>query len=191
MFVHKTIHEFLASLFIAMNQTDIEDILNAIQSVYCDSKSLLDIGQLFIFTCGMCAQAANRMSMHIMDVITCDIERMLHSSSDPEAVLVRSINAAQNIILDGFIEGAANEQSCLQLTIRHIVFDIFYQKNEKYKDALNTLIDMNISNIISIYAQFLQYLISIHIAYRILFHNQEKHCRICGFQTWVKYTYRV
>ncbi|KAH3754061.1 hypothetical protein DPMN_188720 [Dreissena polymorpha] len=151
MFLHKTIQEFLASLYIAMNQPDIENTLNTIQSVYCDYRSILDIGQLFIFTCGMCAPAAERISKHITDVITCVLESKPTSYSDRDTILFQN-TTAQNIIVDGFIEGLANKQSCLRLTISHI--DFFNWKNEKYKYALNTLIDMNISNIISIEAVF-------------------------------------
>ncbi|XP_052237704.1 uncharacterized protein LOC127849021 [Dreissena polymorpha] len=133
MFLHKTIQEFLASLYIAMNQPDIENILNTIQSVYCDYKSILDIGQLFIFTCGMCAPAAERISKHITDVITCDLESKLTSISAVDTFL------AQDIIVNGFIEGLANKQSCLQLTISHMDFEFitFKEKNEK-QYALNT-----------------------------------------------------
>ncbi|KAH3749581.1 hypothetical protein DPMN_184082 [Dreissena polymorpha] len=151
MFLHKTIQEFLASLYIAMNQSDIENILSTIQSVYCDYKSILDIGQLFIFTCGMCAPAAERISKHITDVITCDLESKLTSISDLDIFLfLYPERAAQNIIVDGFIEGLANKQSCLQLTISHIDFRFISLIRKKYLYALNTLIDMNISNIISI-----------------------------------------
>ncbi|KAH3791430.1 hypothetical protein DPMN_144916 [Dreissena polymorpha] len=106
MFVHKTIQEFLASLYIAMHQTDIEDITNAIKSVYCDADSILDMGQLFIFTCVMCA--AERMSNHIMDVITCDMESKLHSISDPTIDRFSTHYFAQRIVLHGFIESVAN-----------------------------------------------------------------------------------
>ncbi|KAH3749645.1 hypothetical protein DPMN_184146 [Dreissena polymorpha] len=157
MFLHKTIQEFLASLYIAMNQPDIENILNTIQSVYCDYKSILDIGQLFIFTCGMCAPAAERLSKHITDVITCDLESKLTSNSKLNTFLsLYTTREAQNIIVDGFIEGLAHNQSCLQLTISHIYFCIDFNLNyEKFEYALNTLIDMNISNIISMAAEFL------------------------------------
>ncbi|XP_052241974.1 uncharacterized protein LOC127852175 isoform X4 [Dreissena polymorpha] len=153
MFVHKTIQEFLASLYIAMNQTDIADILNVIQSVYCDADSILDIGQLFIFTCGMCAPAAERMSQHIMDVITCDFESKLHCMFEQATYIYATVSVAQGIVLDGFIERVANEQPCLQLTLSHVSLGNF--KNEKINenDALKTLIDMNISNIISLYAR--------------------------------------
>ncbi|KAH3724950.1 hypothetical protein DPMN_050777 [Dreissena polymorpha] len=146
MFVHKTIQEFLASLYIAMNPTNTEDILNAIQSLYCDADSILGIGQLFIFTCGMCAPAAERMSKHIMDVITCDIESKLHSILDPNIENISSTYVAQRIILDGFIEMVANKQPCFQLTLSHVLIDDEFEEN----DAFNTLIDMNISNIISL-----------------------------------------
>ncbi|XP_052234887.1 uncharacterized protein LOC127847196 isoform X2 [Dreissena polymorpha] len=151
MFLHKTIQEFLASLYIAMNQSDIENILSTIQSMYCDYKSILDIGQLFIFTCGMCAPAAERISKHITDVITCDLESKISISDRDTSIFFFPTIAALNIIVDGFIEGLANKQSCLQLTISHIYFcTTFKEMNEKYQYALNTLIDMNISNIISI-----------------------------------------
>ncbi|KAH3724954.1 hypothetical protein DPMN_050781 [Dreissena polymorpha] len=157
MFVHKTIQEFLASLYIAMNRTDIADILNVIQSVYCDADSILDIGQLFIFTCGMCAPAAERMSQYIMDVITSTFESKLHSISEQAYDLVSTIYLAQHIVLDGFIERVANKQPCLQLTLSHVAITCSNFENEKIKekDALKTLIDMNISNIISLNTQFL------------------------------------
>ncbi|KAH3723632.1 hypothetical protein DPMN_049426 [Dreissena polymorpha] len=152
MFVHKTIQEFLASMHIAINQMDIEDNLNAIQSVYCAGKSILDIGQLFIFTCGMCAPVAERMSKHMMDVLTSDMERKLLSISDQEINLFFTPHLAQRILLRGFIERLANKQPCLQLTLSHIASDDFRSQTEI--DALNTLIDMNISDITSMDAQF-------------------------------------
>ncbi|KAH3723449.1 hypothetical protein DPMN_049237 [Dreissena polymorpha] len=152
MFVHKTIQEFLASMHIAINQVDIEDNLNAIQSVYCDGKSILDIGQLFIFTCGMCAPVAERMSKHMMDVITSDMESKLLSISDQEMNLFSTPYLAQRILLGGFIERLANKQPCLQLTLTHISLDDYTSRTIKEIDALNTLIDMNISNITSIHA---------------------------------------
>ncbi|KAH3713994.1 hypothetical protein DPMN_073797 [Dreissena polymorpha] len=155
MFVHKTIQEFLASLYIAMNQTDIEDILNAIQSVYCDGKSILDIGQLFIFTCGMCASAVERMSKHMMDVITRDMENNLHFTSDSGTRLFYNPHLALRIVLDGFIERVANKQPCLQLTLSHVTLDHLGRQTIKENDSLNTLLDINISNIISIDALFI------------------------------------
>ncbi|KAH3724062.1 hypothetical protein DPMN_049864 [Dreissena polymorpha] len=61
MFMHKTIQEFLASLYIAMNQTETDTILHAVQLVYCDGSSIFNISQLFIFTCGMFPLAAEKM----------------------------------------------------------------------------------------------------------------------------------
>ncbi|KAH3724941.1 uncharacterized protein LOC127852175 isoform X19 [Dreissena polymorpha] len=150
MFVHKTIQEFLASLYIERNQTEIEDIMNVIQSVYCDADSILDIGQLFIFTCGMCAPAAERMSQHIMDVITCDFESKLHCMFEQATDIYATVSVAQGIVLDGFIERVANEQPCLQLTLSHVSLDDLKNKKINENDALKTLIDMNISNIISL-----------------------------------------
>ncbi|KAH3723495.1 hypothetical protein DPMN_049283 [Dreissena polymorpha] len=153
MFVHKTIQEFLASMHIAINQTGIEDIMSAIQSAYCDGKSILDIGQLFIFTCGMCAPVAERMSKHMMDVITSDMESKLLSISDHQKMnLFSTPNFAQRILLGGFIERLANKQPCLQLTLTHIALDDLRIPTKEI-DALNTLIDMNISNITSMDAQ--------------------------------------
>ncbi|XP_052244487.1 uncharacterized protein LOC127853755 [Dreissena polymorpha] len=149
MFVHKTIQEFLASMHIAINQTDIEDILKDIQRVYCDGESILDIGQLFIFTCGMCVPVAERMSKHMMDVITSDMKSKLLSISDQEMDLFSTPYLAQRILLGGFIERLANKQPCLQLTLTHIALDDFRSATIKEIDALNTLIDMNISNITS------------------------------------------
>ncbi|KAH3723536.1 hypothetical protein DPMN_049326 [Dreissena polymorpha] len=159
MFVHKTNQEFLASMHIAINQMDIEDIMSAIQSAYCDCKSILDIGQLFIFTCGMCGPVAERMSKHMMDVITSDMESKLLSISDQEINLLSTPYystpySAQRILLGGFIERLANKQPCLQLTLTHIVLDAFTIPTIKEIDALNTLIDMNISNITSMDAFF-------------------------------------
>ncbi|KAH3723438.1 hypothetical protein DPMN_049226 [Dreissena polymorpha] len=108
MFVHKTIQEFLASMHIAINQTDIEDILKDIQRVYCDGESILDIGQLFIFTCGMCVPVAERMSKHMMDVITSDMKSKLLSISDQEMDLFSTPYLAQRILLGGFIESSSN-----------------------------------------------------------------------------------
>ncbi|KAH3723739.1 hypothetical protein DPMN_049533 [Dreissena polymorpha] len=154
MFVHKTIQEFLASMHIAINQTGIEDIMSAIQSAYSDGESILDIGQLFIFTCGMCGPVAERMSKHMMDVITSDMESKLLSISDHEMDLFFTPYLAQRILLGGFIERLANKQPCLQLTLTHIVLDAFTIPTSKEIDALNTLIDMNISNITSMDAFF-------------------------------------
>ncbi|KAH3724910.1 hypothetical protein DPMN_050737 [Dreissena polymorpha] len=184
MFVHKTIQEFLASLYIAMNQTDIADILNVIQSVYCDADSILDIGQLLIFTCGMCAPAAERMSQHIMDVITSafEIENKLHSISEQAIDLVSTTYLAQQIVLDGFIERVANKQPCLQLTLSHVALKNL--KNEKIKenDALKTLIDMNVSNIISLDTGF-PYSAQQESSYcvqEIISQSRETYCPICG-----------
>ncbi|KAH3726816.1 hypothetical protein DPMN_052686 [Dreissena polymorpha] len=80
MFLHKIIQEFLASLYISMNLIAIEEIMNAIQLVYCDGTSIMDIRQLFIFTCGLCHPAAERISKHIMDVITRDMESKLQGN---------------------------------------------------------------------------------------------------------------
>ncbi|KAH3723567.1 hypothetical protein DPMN_049358 [Dreissena polymorpha] len=154
MFVHKTIQEFLASMHIAINQTDIEDILKDIQRVYCDGESILDIGQLFIFTCGMCVPVAERMSKHMMDVITSDMKSKLLSISDMEMNLFSTPYLAQRILLGGFIERLANKQPCLQLTLTHISLDDYRSPTIKEIDALNTLIDMNISNITSMDAFF-------------------------------------
>ncbi|XP_052244933.1 uncharacterized protein LOC127854041 isoform X2 [Dreissena polymorpha] len=153
MFVHKTIQEFLASMHIAINQMGIEDIMSAIQSAYCDGKSIMDIGQLFIFTCGMCGPAAERMSKHMMDVITSDMESKLLSISDQEMNLFSTHYLAQTILLGGFIERLANKQPCLQLTLTHIALDDLRIPTKEI-DALNTLIDMNISNITSMDVQF-------------------------------------
>ncbi|KAH3707964.1 uncharacterized protein LOC127858420 [Dreissena polymorpha] len=143
MFVHKTIQEFLTSLYIALNQTELEAIMHTIQMAYCDSTSILDIDQLFIFTCGICPPAAERMSKHISDVITYDIESQLHNS--PGEVCFELCNQAQNIVLDGIIEGTANEHACFHLNFSHA---------RRYSlwplSLVKTLIDMNISNIVSI-----------------------------------------
>ncbi|KAH3723459.1 uncharacterized protein LOC127853477 isoform X1 [Dreissena polymorpha] len=156
MFVHKTIQEFLASMHIAINQTEIEDNLNAIQSVYCDCESILDIGQLFIFTCGMCAPAAERMSKHIMDVISRDMERTLLFVSDPVFICLLSDLSyfAQKIVLGGFIEMVTNKQTCLQLTLSHVNLENFESQDIKENEPLNTLIDMNISNIKALHTRF-------------------------------------
>ncbi|XP_052251310.1 uncharacterized protein LOC127858315 isoform X8 [Dreissena polymorpha] len=106
MFVHKTIEEFLSSLYIAMNQTEMDAIMHAIQLAYCDSTSIMEIGQLFIFTCGICPPAAERMSKHITDVITCDMESKLHDNYECFSFRLFTLGSeAQNIVLDGIIKG--------------------------------------------------------------------------------------
>ncbi|XP_052251305.1 uncharacterized protein LOC127858315 isoform X5 [Dreissena polymorpha] len=150
MFVHKTIEEFLASLYIAMNQTEMDAIMHAIQLAYCDSTSIMDIGQLFIFTCGICPTAAERMSKHITDVITYDMESKLQDSSSDLSFTLCSV--AQDIVLDGIIEGAANKHACVHLNCSHCRFSSL--QRQKRKNAVKTLIDMNISNIVSIDADF-------------------------------------
>ncbi|XP_052251519.1 uncharacterized protein LOC127858418 isoform X2 [Dreissena polymorpha] len=156
MFVHKTIQEFLSSLYIAMTRTEMDAIMHAIQLAYCDGKSILDIGQLFIFTCGICLPAAERMSKHITDVITNDMECKLQDGS--EVFFPFSLRSeAQNIVLDGIIEGAANEQARFRLNFSHIIYEpelsnrywVFGPYSSRIK-AVKTLKDMNMSNIVSI-----------------------------------------
>ncbi|KAH3707958.1 hypothetical protein DPMN_067379 [Dreissena polymorpha] len=159
MFVHKTIQEFLTSLYISMNMTEMDAIMRAIQLAYCDGRSILDISQLFIFTCGICPPAAERMSKHITDVLTNDIESKLQDTSDVFS-FVSLCKEAQNSVLDGMIEGAANEQACLHLNFSHIrnahkydVLSMSMRYKPKRMKLFKTLIDMNISSIVSIEAE--------------------------------------
>ncbi|KAH3708036.1 uncharacterized protein LOC127856877 isoform X1 [Dreissena polymorpha] len=156
MFVHKTIQEFLSSLtlYIAMNPTKMDAIMHALQLAYCDGRSILDIGQLFIFTCGTCSPAAERMSKHISDVITNDMECKLQDDSDVFSPCVLS-NKAQNIVLDGIMEGAANKHTGVHLNFSHmrndpeLVIEEWLWRPHPEGKVLKTLIDMNISNIVS------------------------------------------
>ncbi|KAH3723611.1 hypothetical protein DPMN_049403 [Dreissena polymorpha] len=102
----------------------------------------------------MCAPVAERMSKHMMDVITSDMESKLLSISDQEMDLFSTPYLAQSILVGGFIERLANKQPCLQLTLTHISLDAYRIHTIKEIDALHTLIDMNISNITSMDAQF-------------------------------------
>ncbi|XP_052217673.1 uncharacterized protein LOC127835339 isoform X1 [Dreissena polymorpha] len=155
MFVHKTIQEFLSSLYIAMNQTEMDAIMQALQMAFCDGPHILDIGQVFIFTCGMCPPAAERMSKHIMDVLT----NVLSKNVQERDLSFYHNHKVQNIVCDGFIEGTANEQAYLHINYSHIVHDhhLFFLirkhiriKRWKRIKAAKTLIDMNISNIVSL-----------------------------------------
>ncbi|KAH3725012.1 uncharacterized protein LOC127853256 [Dreissena polymorpha] len=151
MFVHKTIQEFLASLYIAMNQTEMDTILHTLHLAYCDETYILDIGQLFIFTCGMCPLAAERMSEHIKDIISCHLESKLQDTLSEFYFPSKFLYEAQQIILNGYTEGEANGRTCVHLTFSHITYELSYiLQTCRREEVFKTLIDMNKSNIVSI-----------------------------------------
>ncbi|KAH3854341.1 hypothetical protein DPMN_096878 [Dreissena polymorpha] len=137
----------------------------------------MDIGQLFIFTCGMCPPAADRISKHIMDVITRDMESTLHDNSNQNTCSFDQCYVAQCTILEGLMESNANNQPFIRLTISHIICE---PAQINADTPLKTLLDMNIANIVSLNASIVctescfQDIISQSRVQEIIYQSREK-----------------
>ncbi|KAH3783115.1 hypothetical protein DPMN_161043 [Dreissena polymorpha] len=107
-FIHKSIQEFLAAYHIA--RITHLNLIDDVVSGYLDrhENAYLDVSQVFIFLCGLDIMSANKLS-GMMD------ERN-------NARVKSSFNGSKlcEIILQGYREAVANEQTNIALTLSHM-----------------------------------------------------------------------
>ncbi|XP_052780856.1 uncharacterized protein LOC128217629 isoform X2 [Mya arenaria] len=116
-FLFKTLQEYLAALYLAKYTSDLSNDLQHIQKVYIDSRreSVLSLGQMFLFLCGLSITSANEFSNTLNDLFTASCERDGYSP--------RHVGAFQNMIHHGYVEAEKSGETGMTLCLQHIVLD--------------------------------------------------------------------
>ncbi|KAH3792347.1 uncharacterized protein LOC127836825 [Dreissena polymorpha] len=104
-FVHKSLQEFLAALYVATNVAVMDDCVGRYLQVFPDG--LLGKSTFFVFLCGLNMQSANRLSCLIDDIL------------DPQYY-----NAFQRIVISGFKEAKANRMTDSDINLKLSRFNI-------------------------------------------------------------------
>ncbi|KAH3792022.1 hypothetical protein DPMN_145511 [Dreissena polymorpha] len=121
-FVHKTFQEFLTAYHIANNADVVYDVISGYLKRH--DNTYLDISQMFIFLCGLNISAANKLSALMNEL---DVDRNCHY-------------AFQNLILKGYREAVAKQNTPIHLHLSHFQFDNEYWSEDlAHIWALNTL----------------------------------------------------
>ncbi|KAH3783176.1 hypothetical protein DPMN_161105 [Dreissena polymorpha] len=125
-FIHKSIQEFLAAYHIARitHLNLIDDVISGYLDRHEDAY--LDVSQVFIFLCGLDIMSANKLS-GMMDERNnaCVKSRCVKSCFD-------TIKLCE-IILQGYREAVANEQTNIALTLSHM---FYWRDNIRELDSL-------------------------------------------------------
>ncbi|XP_052815025.1 uncharacterized protein LOC128241928 [Mya arenaria] len=138
-FLHKTFQEFFAALHLANNKgTESESIF----LLHGNKIKVHDISLLFIFSCGLCPETAQKISIDLMRSISESCAEELHrkgtETPSNQSRHLAEIVDAQHIILQGFHEGRNNGNSEIKLTIRHVAGHIPKGKYCLWKELVET-----------------------------------------------------
>ncbi|XP_052796343.1 uncharacterized protein LOC128228853 [Mya arenaria] len=128
-FLHKTLQEYLAALFLANCGSDLFEHCQHVQELYKHNmeEGVLNLTQMFLFLCGLNISAAGVFSKTLNEIFTEYIERTGYS---PEKA-----SSFQAMLLKGYEEAEKNEHTGMELIQQHIVirkrYDLVYQDNDK------------------------------------------------------------
>ncbi|KAH3801088.1 uncharacterized protein LOC127838996 isoform X2 [Dreissena polymorpha] len=138
-FIHKSVQEFLAALHIASNEDLVDsDILQQFNN---GQIQLMEISQVFKFTCGLSITAANRLSRAFK--IYAD-----HAMMNRNLLDSYSGQSLQELIITGYKEAKANNVPGEEI---HLQLNNFYSNfEERDTDTLNCIVLKNLSNIQSL-----------------------------------------
>lgn len=109
-FLQKTLHEFLAALYLSLNTEDCDELMSRV-SIKCDNFN--DILKLFIFLCGIEPKLASTVSKVLKDATS----RSLNETLD-EAILKN----VTDIMNNGYTEAMQNRHADVCLETTHIIF---------------------------------------------------------------------
>ncbi|KAH3775865.1 hypothetical protein DPMN_177274 [Dreissena polymorpha] len=150
-FIHKSIQEFLAALYIALNVNVIDDVFSAYLSQ--TPNSLFDISQVFIFVCGLNIGAANRISSTMNSHCITNLnqyykKRNLHKNYVRTCIRNLYVKRFQDVFITGFLEAKSNnfKDQEVNLQLHHFNFDI----DENRNCALKSLLSNNVCNVQSL-----------------------------------------
>ncbi|KAH3747620.1 hypothetical protein DPMN_182048 [Dreissena polymorpha] len=153
-FQHKTVQEFLAAVYVFMKSKSqdsndpMEQVLCQIKQTYHSKYNIYGLQQIFIFTCGLYPEAAERLYQHIMDIATVDsvenLKKSFLKNKKPAAVRLNTLEFVTHLILDGISEGRASKQTSLRLNLTYVNDNDFLKEDS---NPLETdLIDLNKDN---------------------------------------------
>ncbi|XP_052796392.1 uncharacterized protein LOC128228885 [Mya arenaria] len=138
-FLHKTLQEYLAALFLANCGSDLFKHCQHVQELYKNDmeEGVLNLTQMFLFLCGLNITAAEVFSKTLNEIFTEDIERTGYS---PEKA-----SSFQSMLLKGYEEAEKKGHTGMELMHQHIVFrgyrdylDVYnnyaYDANDDYDD---------------------------------------------------------
>ncbi|KAH3783134.1 hypothetical protein DPMN_161062 [Dreissena polymorpha] len=114
-FIHKSIQEFLAAYHIA-RMTHL-NLIDDVVSVYLDrhEDAYLDVSQVFIFLCGLDIMSANKLSGMIDERNNARVKSRF-------SLLNIDRSKFCMILLQGYREAVANEQTNIVLTLSHMFY---------------------------------------------------------------------
>ncbi|KAH3806471.1 hypothetical protein DPMN_134791 [Dreissena polymorpha] len=156
-FQHKTVQEFLASVYLFMEShskdlnNSLDKMLAIIKETYGSKDNVLGLEQIFLFTCGLFPKAAEYLSQHIIDItaqhLMEEYEQSLKTCDHVfrDLTMFSPIKIANRLILDGFYEGKTNKNDDLQLKCTHLLND----SSKSFRSAEEQLIEKNKSNIVA------------------------------------------
>ncbi|XP_052793844.1 uncharacterized protein LOC128227382 [Mya arenaria] len=131
-FLHKTLQEYLAALFLANCGSDLFKHCQHVQELYKNDmeEGVLNLTQMFLFLCGLNITAAEVFSKTLNDLFPKDFERDGYS--------VTNAVYFQSMLLKGYDEAEKNGHTGMELMQHHIVIrnrnDLVYQDNDKNDD---------------------------------------------------------
>ncbi|KAH3823145.1 hypothetical protein DPMN_124944 [Dreissena polymorpha] len=127
-FVHSDFQEFLAAIYIARNVNVIEDVIEEHMKTYCTYA--VDVGNIFVFLCGLNIAAAHRLSCLLNDYY-----RMTWEAHE-----------LQEVIVSGYKEAGANNVSVNDIHLKLTSFD-FDVRNKLNCEYLQNLLLANKSQV--------------------------------------------
>jgi len=160
-FIHKTFQEYLAAVYISINEEVFESVVKPRHDVP-DLRPLHDLVQVFIFTCGLNIQMAEKIAT-IFNKHTCmffDME-MKRSAFADNPRLWYCGNYIVNLIQKGIFEADENG-------FKHCIFPLQVISmticDEYYESVCLRLLDMNNERLISVCIENLLYESSQHLS---------------------------
>ncbi|KAH3798122.1 uncharacterized protein LOC127839460 [Dreissena polymorpha] len=109
-FIHKSMQEFLAAYYIALNAHLVDDVISGYLARHKDAY--LDISQVFIFLCGLNISAANKLSGIMTEHYAIMMDERDYSESE-------FFSPFQGIIVAGYREAVSNEKTGILLRLSH------------------------------------------------------------------------
>ncbi|XP_052759929.1 uncharacterized protein LOC128202815 isoform X2 [Mya arenaria] len=151
-FLHKTFQEFLAAVYVCMN----EDLFSkTIKTHYMERhpEFIMDVSQVFIFICGLNMNLGEDMSKWISTFIpqksmkACLYDNYEYERARPNENIVRAI---QGMVIEGYKEAISNNYVNTQITLNHFYFDDILLSAERM-ELLYKLLLMNKHRVKSIH----------------------------------------
>ncbi|XP_052785919.1 uncharacterized protein LOC128221360 [Mya arenaria] len=113
-FLHKTLQEYFAALYLAKHTSDLSRDIQHILNVYMDNRKedVFSLGQMFKFLCGLSVHAAEQFSKILNELFTEYCERGSYS--------MEIATTFQDMIYRGYEEAGRSGHSGMDLYLQHI-----------------------------------------------------------------------